>query len=139
MTPFQTHIIGFPQMLCWFIKGYIWTCWSLWFFLYSQCCSLISPYQTQNNLDYLQIEIVKVKRQRKRNIVVPTFCALSKQNLSQFIQHCFGFVFITILKWMIRKVHMKGLPTNIPVLEEPYHIFLLAKATKIPRIPTIDV
>ena len=31
-----------------------------------------SPYKTLNNLDYLQINIFKVKLQRNRNIVVPT-------------------------------------------------------------------
>ena len=35
-----------------------------------------SPYQTQNNLGYLQIKIFKVKSHRDINIVVPTFCAL---------------------------------------------------------------
>ena len=41
-----------------------------------------SPYLTQNNYDYLQIEIFKVIPQRNSNIVVPTVCALSKQNIS---------------------------------------------------------
>ena len=44
-----------------------------------------SPYHTQNNLDYLQIEIVKANPQKNRNIVVPNFYALSKQNLSRII------------------------------------------------------
>ena len=35
-----------------------------------------SPYQTHNNLDYLQIDIFKVNPQRDRNIFVPTFCSL---------------------------------------------------------------
>ena len=34
---------------------------------------------------------------------------------------------------------MKGFPTNLPDLEEPCHIFLLTKANKIPRGPTIFV
>ena len=34
---------------------------------------------------------------------------------------------------------MEGLPENISELEEPYPIFLLTKATKIPRGPTTDV
>ena len=38
-----------------------------------------SPYLTQKNLDYLQIEMAKVKPKRYRNIVVPTFCALLKK------------------------------------------------------------
>ena len=42
-----------------------------------------SPYQTHNNLNYLQIDIVKVSPQRDRNIVVPTFCSPFKNNLSQ--------------------------------------------------------
>ena len=39
------------------------------------------PYQTQNNIDYLQIEIVKFNPQRNSNIVVPTVCALTKKSL----------------------------------------------------------
>ena len=35
-----------------------------------------SPYQDQNNLDFLRIEIVKFNPQRDRNIMVPTVCAL---------------------------------------------------------------
>ena len=42
-----------------------------------------SPYQTHNNLNNLQIDIVKVSPQRDRNIVVPTFCSPFKNNLSQ--------------------------------------------------------
>ena len=38
--------------------------------------SCISPYQDQNNVHYLQIQIVKVSPQRNSNIVVPTVCAL---------------------------------------------------------------
>ena len=34
---------------------------------------------------------------------------------------------------------MEGLPENIPDLEEPCPIFLLNKATKIPKVPTTDV
>ena len=34
---------------------------------------------------------------------------------------------------------MESLPKNLPDLEEPFHIFLSTKATKIPRGPTIDV
>ena len=49
------------------------------YFVDPQDSYFISPYQTQNNIDYLQIEIVKVNPHRNKNIVVPTFCALSKQ------------------------------------------------------------
>ena len=40
-----------------------------------------SSYQTRNNLDYLQLEIVKINPRRDKNIVVPTDCGLSKQTL----------------------------------------------------------
>ena len=45
-------------------------------FIDPQARSWRSPYKTQNNLDYIQIEIVKVNPQRNRNIFVPTICAL---------------------------------------------------------------
>ena len=45
-------------------------------FVDPQGCSWISPYQTQNIFDYLQIEIFKVKPQIYRNIVVPNVCAI---------------------------------------------------------------
>ena len=51
-------------------------------FVDPQGCSWISPYQNQNNLDYLQIEIVKFNPQINRNIVVPTICDKSKKSLS---------------------------------------------------------
>ena len=34
---------------------------------------------------------------------------------------------------------VEGLPGNLPDLEEPYPIFLMTKATKIPRVPTTYV
>ena len=54
-----------------------------------------SPYQTQHNLDYLHIEMVKVNAQRDSNIVVPTVCDLLKQNLYQIIHQNFGHVSIS--------------------------------------------
>ena len=42
-------------------------------------CSWRPPYQTQKNLDLIQIETVKVNPHRDMNIFVPTVCALSKQ------------------------------------------------------------
>ena len=86
-------------------------------FVDPQCHSWRSPYQTSNNLDYLQLEIVKINPHRDKNIVVPTFCGLSKQTLSQLIHQLFGHVFIPRLKQMAIKVLMEGLPTNISDLE----------------------
>ena len=62
-----------------------------------------SPYQTQNNLDYIQILIVKFNHHRDKNIVVPTVCGLSKQDISQLIHQRFGHVSIIRLKRMTRK------------------------------------
>ena len=53
-------------------------------FVDPQSCSRISSYQTQNNLYYIQIDIVKVTPQRHRNIVVPTVY-LIKTSISLFI------------------------------------------------------
>ena len=36
------------------------------------------PYQNQNNLDYLQVEIFKFNPHRDKNFVVPTVCGLKK-------------------------------------------------------------
>ena len=41
-----------------------------------QGLSWISPYQTHNNIEYLQLEIVKINTHRDKNIVVPTICGL---------------------------------------------------------------
>ena len=76
--------------------------------------SFRSLHKTQNNLYYIQIEVFKVTPQKDSNIVVPTFCAFSKQNLYHFIHHIFGCVSIIILKIMEIKVFMEGLPANIP-------------------------
>ena len=40
---------------------------------------------------------------------------------------------------MARKVPMEGLPENLPELEDPCHICLVTKATKITRYPTAYV
>ena len=53
----------------------------------------VSPYQNQNNLEYIQIEIVKVKPQRDRNV----FSQLSvhfqnKISLSLFISVLFMYL-----------------------------------------------
>ena len=45
-----------------------------------------SPYQTKNNIEYLQIIFFKVNPQRDRNIFVPTVCALKKNYLNIFIR-----------------------------------------------------
>ena len=86
-------------------------------FVDPQVRSWRSLYQTQNNLNYIQIRIVKINPQRDRNIFVPTVCALPKQNLSQIIHQSFGHVSITRLKPTERKGLMEGLPENIPDLE----------------------
>ena len=74
-----------------------------------------------------------------RNIDVPTVCALLKQNISHLIHQHFGRVSSTRLKLMARKRLMEVLPENLPGLEEPYHMFLLTRATKIPGGPRTDV
>ena len=81
--------------------------------------SWISPYQTQKNLDYIQIEIFKVNPHIDKNIFAPTIYGISKQNHSQLIYRRFGHVSITRLKRVARKGLMEGLPENIPELEEP--------------------
>ena len=45
-------------------------------FVEPQGSSWRSPYQTRNNLDYLQLEIVNINPHRDKNIVVPTVCGL---------------------------------------------------------------
>ena len=86
-------------------------------FVNPQGRSCRSTYHIQNNLNYIQIKIVKVKPQRNRNIFVPTICAISKHNLSRRIHQRFGHVSIDKLKIMARKGLMEGLPTNLPDLE----------------------
>ena len=73
------------------------------------------------------------------NFVVSTICDLSKQEISQLVHQKFGHVSICRLKRMARKGIMDGLPTNIPDLEDTFPIFLLTKATEIPRSSTIEV
>ena len=45
-------------------------------FVDPQYCSWRSPYQTCNNLDYLQLKIVKIDPHRDKNLVVPNVCGL---------------------------------------------------------------
>ena len=79
--------------------------------------SWISPYQTHNNIDYLQLEIVNINPHRDKNISVTAVCGISKQTpsrqqktLSQLIHQRFGHVSITRLKQMARKGLLGGLP-----------------------------
>ena len=67
-------------------------------FVEPQGCSWRSPYQTQNNIDYIQIEISKFKTQRGSDIVVPALCDLSKQTIYQLIHNNFFRVSISRLK-----------------------------------------
>ena len=50
-------------------------------FVYPQDHSLRSPYRSQSNLDYLQIEFVKVNPQINKDILFLSVCGLSKQNI----------------------------------------------------------
>ena len=108
-------------------------------FFEPQRCSWIYPYHNWNNLDHLQIKIVKVKPERNRNIVAPSICGLLKRNLSQRINQNFVSVSITGLIQISRKGLITGLPTNISDLEEPCHICIFTKSTKMNRGLTIDV
>ena len=79
-------------------------------FVDSQGRSWISPYQTRNNLDYIQLEVVQINPHRDKNLVVPTVRGFSKQTLYQLIHQRFGHISITQLKRMARKGLMEGLP-----------------------------
>ena len=97
------------------------------------------PYQTQNNSEYLQPDIVKANPQRNIDIVVPTICVLYNNNIYKLIYQQIGHVSITTLQRMVSKGHMEVLLTNLPHLEESLPIRLLNKATKIPIDTNIDV
>ena len=60
-----------------------------------------------------------VNPQRDRNIVVPTVCEISNENISQTIHQHFGHVYTARLKLTERKGLIEGLPENFPDLEEP--------------------
>ena len=60
------------------------------------------------------MKFFKVNLQRNRNIVVPTVCAPSEQNIYQLIHQRFDHVSIIRLKQIGKKVLMKGLPKNLP-------------------------
>ena len=62
-----------------------------------------SPYQTHNNIDYIQLKIVNINPHRDKNVVVPTICGISKQTPYQLIYQRFGHVDMTKLKQMAIK------------------------------------
>ena len=86
-------------------------------FVDPQGCSWRSPLRTRNNLYYIQIKIVKVNPQKNRNIVLPTLCGLSKNNLYSLIHQQIGHVFISSPRLMARKLLKHFLPKQIPDLE----------------------
>ena len=97
------------------------------------------PIRLATILTIFNLKLSKINPHRKKNLVVPTVCGLSKQNLSRLIHQRFGHISITRLKRMARKGLMSGLPENLPELEEPCPICILTKANKISRGPTTNV
>ena len=73
------------------------------------------------------------------NMVVPTACGISKNNLSQIIHQRFGHVLITSIIHLSKKRLMNYPSKNSPVLEELCPICLLTKAIDISGGPAIDV
>ena len=51
-------------------------------------------YLTNNNLDYMHIEFVKVISYLSKDIVVPTIYGILKQTVSQLVHQRFGYVSI---------------------------------------------
>ena len=86
-----------------------------------------------------RLRLSKVNITRHKNVVVPIIHDISKQNNSQLIHQHFGRVSISIWQLMSKKFIMKGLPKNLPDLEEPWPIRLFTKATKIPIGPNNNV
>ena len=66
-------------------------------FVDPQGCSWRSPYQTHNNIKYLQLEIVNINPHIENILVVPTVYGISKQ-ISQLIDQRFYYVYITRIK-----------------------------------------
>ena len=61
-------------------------------FMDPQDCSWRSPCRTPNNLDRLQIEIVRVNPQRNKDIVSPTIFGILKHNIYQLMHQLLGRV-----------------------------------------------
>ena len=88
-------------------------------FVYPQGCYWRSTHQTQNNLYYLQIKIIKYNLKRNKNILVPTVWALSKLNLYHLVHNIVGRVSITRLRRMAKTLLMKGLPKQSMTWKSP--------------------
>ena len=74
-SPFQHYIIRWPQVLSGFKKVTSETIGHC-DFVGPQGRSWRSPYQTHNNIEYLQLEIVNINPHIDKNIVVPTVIGL---------------------------------------------------------------
>ena len=98
-----------------------------------------SPYQTQNNVDYLKIEIVKVNPKRISNIVVPTVFDISKHNHFHIVHQHFGPCIGYQDKTNGQKRAHERYPKNLPDLEYPLPIFILTEANKITSGQTIGL
>ena len=77
-----------------------------------------STYQTQNNIDYIQIKKFQGQNSNKQEYCC-TNCICPINNLSQIIHQRFDHVSIDRLKGTTKKGPMEGLPKNILDLEEP--------------------
>ena len=107
-------------------------------FLDPQGWSWTSEYTTQNNLYYIHINVVNFKPYCSKESVTPTVCCISNQTLSQLVHKHFGSVSTPQLKYIEEKVLTKGVPINLPELDEPCEICLLLNETKITRVTTFD-
>ena len=94
-----------------------------------------STYSTHNNLNCIQIKVVKLKPTRNIFIVVLNICGLLKHNLSQLIRKSFGHISISRLRRMLKKGITKDLSKTYLTWNKIASSIYLIKKLKNPEIP----
>ena len=92
-----------------------------------------STYHTQNNFDYLQIDIFKVNPQRDSNIVVPNVCSLSKNNLSAYSSSFWSCLYYQTKTNDKKRTHGTS-PIKYPWLGRTLNYLYIDQGIKFPEV-----
>ena len=69
-----------------------------------------------SKMSYLQIEVVKVKPKRNKDIVVSSVCGIFKQNTSQLLHRLFGHFYVSGVLNNVKESNHEGFVNDYVLL-----------------------